>query len=271
MNITPRFVGRAVAAALSISAAPTLARSQGISVLTSTVEEHEATAGEMYTGRIVIANASRTPQAARIYQTDYRFLADGRTFYDDPGTTPRSNAKWITPQSQRVVVPANGQVTVPYTVRVPADSIRGTYWSQIMVEGATVAPTNSAGGNPQVGIGAVLRYGIQVVTHIGSTGKRAVTFENPSATRDDKGEAGLDLDVISSGDRGVRPKMSVELYDTQGVLRAKASKQRGLLYPGTSLRQHFDFGALPKGTYKAVIFADTGDEAVLAKQFTIAY
>jgi hypothetical protein len=255
-----------------IAVAPAALTAQGISVLTNNVEEHDAAPGETYTGRIVIANASKQPQAARIYQTDYRFFADGRTYYDDPGTTQRSNARWVTPQSQRVVVPAGGEVTVPYTVKVPAaDSLRGTYWSQVMVEGAPSAPSTNPGGGAQVGIGAVLRYGIQVVTHIGSTGKRAVTFENPSATRTDKGDASLDLDVISSGDRGVRPKLSVELYDAQGVLRGKASKSRGLLYPGTSLRQHFDFGALAKGTYKAVVFADTGDETVLAKQFTIAY
>jgi hypothetical protein len=271
MKISASLAVRLFAAAALLHA-PAIAGAQGISVLTNNVEEHEAVPGETYTGRIVIANASKQSQTARIYQTDYRFFADGRTYYDDPGTTQRSNARWITPQSQRVVVPPGAEIVVPYTVRVPTtDSVRGTYWSQIMVEGAVSAPqTNSAGG-AQLGIGAVLRYGIQIVTHIGSTGKRSVTFENPSATRTDKGDAALDFDVISSGDRGVRPKLSIELYDAQGVLRGKASKSRGLLYPGTSLRQHFEFGALPKGTYKAVVFADTGDETVLAKQFTIAY
>jgi hypothetical protein len=271
MKSTYTFALRSFAAGL-LAVAPAIASGQGISVLTNNVEEHEAAPGETYTGRIVIANAAKQPQTARIYQTDYRFLADGRTFYDDPGTTSRSNAKWITTQMQRVVVPAGSEITVPYTVKVPVgDTLRGTYWSQVMVEGAPSAPVTNPGGGAQLGIGAVLRYGIQVVTHIGATGKRSVTFENPSATRNDKGDAALDFDVISSGDRGVRPKLSVELYDAQGVLRGKASKSRGLLYPGTSLRQHFDFGALAKGTYKAVVFADTGDETVLAKQFTIAY
>lgn len=261
-----------VLASTTLLAVPAVAHAQQISVLSSTVEEHEAAPGSTYSGRIVIANATARPQAVRIFQTDYRFLADGTTYYDDPGTMPRSNAGWVTPQSQRVVVPPGGEITVPYSVKVPnSDSLKGTYWSAIMVEGATSAPPATGRGQQQVGIGAVIRYAVQVATHIGTTGKRAVTFEKPAATHSEKGAATLDLDVISSGDRACRPKLSVELYDSEGVLRGKASQSRGLLYPGTSLRQHFDFGTLPPGTYKAVVFADTGDETVLATQYTVKY
>lgn len=250
-------------------AAPVVARAQ-IAVLSSTVEEHEALKGESYTGRIVIANPTNTPQPVRIYQTDYTFDATGVTIYGDPGTTSRSNASWVTPQSQRVVVPPRSELTVPYSVKVPPnDSLRGTYWSMIMVAGAETAPSMS-GSRGQVGIGQVIQYGIQVATHIGSTGRRAVKFSNPSASHTAKGAA-LDIDVTSSGDRATRPTLSVEIYDAQGALRGKGKQVRGLLYPGTALRQHFEFGSLPPGTYKALVFADTGEDPVLAQQFTITY
>ena len=83
--------------ALSLTAIPLAARAQ-ISVLTSTVEEKEATKGETYSGRIVISNPTTSPQAVRIYQTDYSFKADGTSEFGDPGSMPRSNAKWVTPQ-----------------------------------------------------------------------------------------------------------------------------------------------------------------------------
>lgn len=267
MRLTVRSVF--AAASFALLAVPIAARGQ-IAVLSSTVEEHEAARGETYSGRIVIANSTGVPQSVRIYQTDYRFDATGVTVYGDPGTTARSNAPWVIPQSQRVVVPPRSELTVPYSVKVPsADSLRGTYWSMIMVAGAESAPT-PAGGRGGIGIGAVVQYGIQVATHIGSTGKRSVKFANPAASHAVRGAA-LDVDVISSGERATRPTLSVELYDAQGVLRGKGKQVRGLLYPGTSLRQHFDFGALPPGTYRALVFADTGDDPVLAQQFTITY
>lgn len=242
-----------------------------IAVKSNIVEEKEAARGETYTGRIVIANETTTPQTVRIYQTDYRFASDGTSNFDDPGTLPRSNASWVTPQTVRVTVPPKSEVAVPYSVKVPAvDSLKGTYWSAIMVEGAESAPEPN-GGNQQVGIGSIVRYAVQVATHIASTGTRVVRFDKPAAGRTVDGDATLDFDVTTTGDRAVRPKLSAELYDATGTVVGKASKDRGLLYPGTSLRQQFAFGKIPAGTYKIVVFADTGEQKVLATQFTIQY
>src|SRR5438046_2451483 len=108
-----------------------------IAVVGNTVEEHVAAPGTSYTGAIVVRNLTQQSQPVRIYQTDYLFYADGTSHFDDPGTTPRSNAKWITPSIRSLLVPAMGEMTVTYTVAVPADtSLSGSYWSTIMVEGA---------------------------------------------------------------------------------------------------------------------------------------
>lgn len=260
----------AFAAALVI--APAAARAQ-IAVLSSTVEEKTAAPGEKYTGTIIVSNQSAQAQVARIYQTDYSFASDGSAHYDDPGSSRRSNARWITPQASRVVVPPNSQVEVPYSVAVPlGDSLRGTYWSMIMVEGAPVEPgAKNDGGKPSVAIGAVMRYAVQLATHIRNSGTRTVQFAAAGAEKAPNGAAALDLDVTDTGERGFRPVIWVEVYDAQGTLRAKAKQSRGLLYPGTSLHQHFDLGTLPTGTYKAVVFADTGEDAVFATQYTVSY
>lgn len=262
----------AAAAIIGAGVAPSHAQ---VSVLSSTVEEREVVLGQTYTGRIVIANTSATPQSVRLYQTDYGFRADGTSTFGDPGTTLRSNAAWITPQANRITVPPNSEITVPYSIKVPeTDSLTGSYWSAIMVEGAEAAPPPLAGGRAgqaQVGIGAVIRYAVQVATHVGKTGMGAVKFENPQAVKMPNGDAALEIDVISSGTRGVRPVMSVELYDAQGALKGKGKQVRGLLYPGTGLHQRFEFGSVPPGTYKAVVFADIGNEKVTAVQLTITY
>src|SRR5579871_571567 len=152
-------------AALALTA-PAAARAQ-IAVLSSTVEEKTAAPGEKYSGTIVVSNPGAQPQVARIYQTDYRFAADGTAHYDDPGSSKRSNAPWITPQATRIVVPAHAQVNVPYSIAVPlSDSLKGTYWSMIMVEGAPVEPAAGSAAKPAVSLGAVMRYAIQIATHI---------------------------------------------------------------------------------------------------------
>jgi hypothetical protein len=271
--MSPSVRSRLVVSALTVLAAAAPLGAQ-VSVLSSTVEEREVAPGQTYTGRIVIANTSPTPQAVRLYQTDYTFKADGTSIFGDPGSTGRSNAPWITPQANRVTVPPNSEITVPYAIKVPeADSLSGTYWSAIMVEGAETAPPATTGraGQAQVGIGAVIRYAVQVATHVGKTGVGSVKFENPQAVKLPNGNAALEIDVLSSGTRGVRPVMSVELYDAAGAMAGKGKQIRGLLYPGTSLHQVFEFGSVAPGTYKAIVFADTGSEKVTAVQLTITY
>jgi hypothetical protein len=246
-----------------------------IAVLSSTVEERTASAGERYTATIVVSNPTGREQVARIYQTDYRFSADGTSHFDDPGTSVRSNAPWITLQTTRVVLPPGAEVRVPYSVEIPGvDSLRGTYWSAIMVEGQpseSVTRPEAANGAATVAVGAIVRYAVQVATHLQATGTRSVRFDGAAASKSDYGNTVLDLDVTNAGERGYRPVMWIEVYDEAGTLRATAKQSRGLLFPGTSLHQHFDLGSLAAGRYKAVVFADTGEETVYAKQFTIAY
>jgi hypothetical protein len=250
---------------------PTLVAAQ-IAVVGSTVEERTATRGERYVGTVVVRNLSQQDQPVRIYQTDYLFFADGTSHFNDAGTTPRSNATWITPTVRSLLIPPQSEATVTYTVDVPArDSLTGTYWSALMVEGAPNEAGRSSEGRPQVGVGSVLRYAVQVATHIGASGSRKVSFVNSRFLTNPDSTQAFELEVVNAGDRAYRPALWIEVYDETGSLRANARQERGLLYPGTSLRQTFALGRLPPGTYRAVVFADSGEDAVFASQFTLRF
>src|SRR5437016_4124563 len=106
-----------------------------IAVLSTVVEEHTAVPGERYGGHITISNPGSNAETVRLYQTDYQFESDGTSKFDAPGQNLRSNASWIALQATQVTVPAGTTMDVPYTIVVPTrDSLRGTYWSAIMVE-----------------------------------------------------------------------------------------------------------------------------------------
>lgn len=250
---------------------PVAARAQ-IAVVGSTVEERVAAAGESYVGTVVVRNLTQQDQPVRIYQTDYLFFADGTSHFNDPGTSARSNAPWITPTVRSLLVPPQSEMTVTYTVTVPAsDSLKGTYWSAIMVEGAPNEASRSSGGRPQVGVGSVMRYAVQVATHIQASGSRKVSFANSRFVANPDSTQSFELDVLNAGDRAYRPALWIEVYDGEGALKANARQERGLLYPGTSLRQTFTLGKLAPGTYRAIVFADSGEDAVFASQFTIRF
>jgi hypothetical protein len=241
-----------------------------VGVVGSSIEEHEAAPGDRYEGTILLRNFSAQAQPVRIYQTDYRFSADGTSHFDTAGTTARSNARWLVPSTTSIVLPAGSDVTLSYVVTVPAvDSLRGTYWSALMIEGAPSAPPAAA--NRQVALGSVVRYAVQIATHLKAPGARRVRLTRQGFAPDSVGKPALDMVVENAGERAYRPLLWVELYDAAGTLRARTEQQRGLLYPGCSLRQRFTFAKLPAGEYKAVIFADTGDETVLATQYKLTF
>lgn len=256
-------------ACAALLAAPLRAGAQ-IAVIGNTVDEHTASAGQRYEGTIIVRNLTAQPQPVRIYQTDYRFFSDGTSRFDSAGTTARSNASWLTPSAASLTIPPSSDVTLTYTVALPAvDTLRGTYWSAVMIEGAPTAPPST--GARQVGIGAVIRYAVQVATHLPTTGSRKVRLTKEAFVADTAGTRRLDMVVQNAGERAYRPALWVELYDANGTLRARLEQQRGLLYPGTSVTQRFTFATLPAGEYKAVVFADTGDDTVFAAQYKLTF
>jgi hypothetical protein len=260
-----------VASAAATLAAPVAARAQ-IAVVGSTLEERTAAAGETYTGTIMVRNLTQQDQPVRIYQTDYLFFADGTSHFDTVGTARRSNGRWVTPTVRSLLVAPGSEMTVTYTVKVPAnDSLVGTYWSAIMVEGAPTEAGRPSAGRPQVGIGAVVRYAVQVATHIRDAGSRRVSFANSKFLTTADSTQSFELEVKNEGERAYRPALWIEVYDEQGTLRANARQERGLLYPGTSLKQTFALGRLPPGSYRAIVFADSGEDTVFASQFTLRF
>jgi hypothetical protein len=263
------FLATALFALLLSGTRSTNANAQ-ISVVGSTVVEHDAAPGERYEGSILVRNSSDKPRAVRVYKSDYAFSADGTSRFDAPGELPRSNAAWIEPAVSTLTIPASSDVFVTYSVHVPAaDTLRGSYWSALMIEGEVTPPAVT--GARQIGLGAVIRYAVQLATHVQATGSRTVALSNQRLVTDSVGTRALEVDVRNSGERAYRPSLWVELYDQSGTQRAKLQQQRGLLYPGSSLRQHFAFGDLTPGSYKAVVFVDTGADEVVAAQYRLAF
>jgi hypothetical protein len=207
----------------------------------------------------------------RIYQTDYVFFADGRSEYAEPGAHARSNARWMRLSPATLVVPGGGVAEVNYTVSVPADAAPqapGTYWSMIMVE--PVPPAAAATEQRGVGLRTVVRFGIQVATHIAAErATHGVHLGTPRVVVAEGGARTLELELANDGQMGYRPLVSLELYDASGALVAEREEQRGLLYPGTSTLQRLALGVLPAGAYEALLVVDTGGPDLFGGQFRL--
>lgn len=261
-------------AALITLAIPTLGNAQ-ITVPGTLVEERRAAPGQTYGGIIGVTNASAKPQEARIYQTDYSPFPDGSSRYDDPGSTARSNARWVSVAS-RIVIPPGQSVDIPYNVAVPANlALAGTYWSIVMIE--AVAPGSPESSLPaarpaevRVGLVPVFRTAVQIVTDVGTQTTRAAKFETTKVQAVGDTSKVLQFDLRNTGDLGFRPAMTLELYSEDGTHISTQKATRGLTYPGVAVRQRFELGKLRPGRYRAIVTADLGEGMVIGARYSFA-
>ncbi len=159
-----------------------------------------------------------------------------------------------------------------YTVSVPADkALVGTYWSILMVEevakDSPEAPSSEK-GEPKLAIRQIIRYGIQMVTHIGDTGARKLKFFQTRLLRQGERRV-LQVDIENIGERWLTSFLWAELYGEDGALVGRFEGGRLRTYPGTSARYRIDLTEVPEASYQALVVADCGGEDVFGITHTL--
>lgn len=248
----------------------------GILVIGGLSREKTVNRGEKYEGLIYLKNTGDRANEIKVYQTDYLFFDDGKNFYGDPGSNPRSNAQWLSLGPKRISIPSGDTVSVYYTVNVPNDpELTGSYWSMIMVEPIPETSPESTLENAKeekqgikFGVQTIIRYGIQIVTEIDDTGTSNIRLLNKKLIGPG-GKKILQFDVENIGNRWLSPFVWAELYNKKGIYIGRFEGHRLRIYPGCSVRHRIDLTEVPKGEYKALVIVDNGDEKVFGAQYAL--
>lgn len=245
----------------------TLKTNGNILILNGLTHEHQTLQGEVTNGTIVLKNLSEVSQSVQLYQRDYWFSYNGENRHDDPGTLPRSNAKWIKINPTFVTLKPNETATIEYEITVPdIDTLSGTYWSVIMVEGLN--PPDTTANNRGIKINTIIRYAVQIITNIGDTGVRNLSFEHFNLSRRDS-VTELSVALENKGQRILRPELSLQVYDSNGASQGIIKAEKRRLYPGTSAMIVLDLSKLKVGSYKGLLIADCGDDYVFGSNLTL--
>jgi hypothetical protein len=240
--------------------------SAGIVVLNGLSHVYTLTQGERRKGKIEIQNSSAQPQAVKVYLSDYSFNHNGESFYTEPGTHPRSNARWLQVSPMNLVLQGKEKTEIYFEVTIPAtDSIQGSFWCTLMIEEDQQLEAKPAG---LVGINTVMRYAIQIVTNIGESGRRELAFLQADLYNQDEKRL-LQIDLENTGERFILANVTAELFDSEGKSTGIIESEKRKTYPGTSARFTLDLTSIPSGTFKAVVLADCGDDDVFGTNLTL--
>ncbi|HRQ28722.1 MAG TPA: hypothetical protein PLU49_01525 [Saprospiraceae bacterium] len=230
-----------------------------VMILNGLAHENAVMPGQSYTEYIEVYNGSDKVENILIYQRDYRFLSSGESFYDEPGSLSRSNARWIKTGQKSFVLQPGEKVNIPVQVNVPGEtSLVGSYWSIIMVEKVDPVDPNQQKG---IQIKSVIRYGIQIITHIGSTGLREINFAGTNIVREDS-VLYLQVLIENTGERMLRHTIGMEVFTMEGKKVTQLEAQLNRTFPGTSTSAYLDIGLIPPGKYNVVLVADCENEDI---------
>lgn len=243
----------------------------GINIEGTLTRERVVQPGETFRGAIAIRNTGERAAEVKVYQTDYSFTADGRNDYGPPGQLARSNAHWLHLTREQITIAPHSVVNLSYEMTVTDDAtLNGTYWSLVMVEPVAVREStlDARPGEIRAQLTPVIRYAIQMVTHIGDSGSRELAFTNPQLLKV-KGQRLFKLDVENTGERWLRPQLWLELFDRNGQPVGKFGGERQRIYPATSVRFQTDLNDIPVGRYRVLIVADGGGDDLFGSQIDL--
>jgi hypothetical protein len=267
LNLTNMIIRRFV---LSLLLFISLSASASVEVIGSLKHIQNANPGEVIKGEIKIQNNDLTDQEVRVYQTDLLYNFQEQTFYDEPGGNKRSSAGWIQFSPKSVILKGKETRNIEYEITIPQnDSLIGTYWSVLMVEGVTpIDPTQKG----DLSIRTVTRYAIQIVTEMVNKGKGSLKFIEPTLIKGEDNKLFLAVDLTNDGDHYISPEVSMELYDEAGTSVKVITAPKKGLYPTTSTRFKLDLEGLPpKKTYTAMIVAAGQDNDVFGLEYTLYF
>ena len=162
--------------------------------------------------------------------------------------------------------------TVYYTVTVPSNSnsekFSGTFWSLLMIESLPVAEIEKNLEKNQVSITSVMRYGMQVITHIGTVQNKKLLFSDSKLLKNNE-KILLQFDIENTGEQLLKPDVRLELYDNNGQHVGNFEVEKKRTFPGTSVRHGINLENIKAGNYKALIVADCGEDDLFGHQLTL--
>jgi len=238
-----------------------------IVVLNGLTHENTVNRGETYNGSIDIQNTADSEKSVRVYILDYTFNFSGESKHDVPGTVARSNSGWITYNPQLLNLAAGEKATIAFEVKVPDnDTLIGTYWSVIMVEG--IIPPDTTKTKTGVTINTAIRYAVQIVTQIGNSGTSDLQFLGLQMEKQDDSNI-LNVFIENTGERQLRPELALELFDENGNSAGVIKAERRKTFPGTSIKLVLALEGIKPGKYTGVLVADCDEDHVFGTNVSL--
>ncbi len=183
--------------------------------------------GSTWSSSLLVANDSGASGPITVYAADGLTSGTSGAAYTNAGQPLRSAGAWVQPASQTVIVPAQGQATVHFSVRVPPSTPPGDHLAGIVAQ--TGSPVQSGSG--QIRVNVVARAVVGILIRVPGPASFAVRVGKPTigGGPDQIGE--VVTPVTDTGRLIGRPVDQVSLDGSAGYQKA-VTRHIDTLLPG---------------------------------------
>ncbi|NUK19232.1 WxL protein peptidoglycan domain-containing protein [Streptomyces lunaelactis] len=169
--------------------------------------------GTTLTDRVTVTNKTDAPLTFRLYAADaYNTERDGGFAVRTQKEKQRGVGAWARPERDRVTVPANSSVTVPYTLTVPEGAEPGDHPGALVALDERVSPSTgpvAVGIQQAVGARVYLRVGGPTVPAL-SVEDVALTHAQPLVPGTGESSALISYTLHNRGNVTLNPKVALK-------------------------------------------------------------
>ncbi|MCM8800198.1 MAG: hypothetical protein NC900_05705 [Candidatus Omnitrophica bacterium] len=182
--------------------------------------------GNSFSGQINIENPSSEPVEIKAYLQDwcYTKAGDGTKEFYSAGATEFSCASWISFSPTEFLIPAFGQKTINYTVKVPSEA-KGTHFAVLFFE------TTPQASEPEVGMMIKVRVGALFYIEAKGTTQRKAELDNFHLTQDTKKNLIIETDLLNIGNVDLVCEGTYHIIDKKGMVIARGEFNKAYTFP----------------------------------------
>jgi hypothetical protein len=234
-----------------------LSLNASVLVTNGLTHRHDLQGVDKETGYIVLKNIGDEPERVLVYFKDLDVACEEQTQYVDPGTTERSNYKWLKVGIEERILQPGEEFPMRYEITVPKKMHTGSYWSLIMVE--VKKPIDTTQLEYGVRVSSNVRYAIQIITDFPTQIPTNVEFKAVELLEHDIMGKVVNVTLENFGETVLVPEVKIEVYDNNGELILQKVADTKKLYPTQCREFQVPIKDLPVGSYQGVLVADCGE------------
>ncbi|AOW20492.1 hypothetical protein LPB138_07305 [Urechidicola croceus] len=223
---------------------------------------YKGNSGDVISGEVILMNGSDQEQLVTFELNEAIFSCETNRIFTNEYSHPKSSTDWFNGKVLNKVLGPKEKYVYTYTIEMPNDkSLRGSYWTVLKVNLEKPIREESINGN--IGLDTKITYAVALLTHVNDYDELSLDFENINLKEDAQNlKKELEVKLINNSLFIEGIKLSLEIYDNNGVKVHEGKTDRNLTFPGFCRDFLIDVSSLPNGKYECVLIADSREEFI---------